>query len=134
MTPEERGKKEVEELLERVLSSKQTYDYDGVGMTRDEFMKLMRLNVEADLGISEKKNSDYADSSDPFQNFKGVEHWGVCTVEQGLMVRISDKMQRVSNLLKREAKVSDESIVDTLSDARNYLNILQVWIEHGKKD
>lgn len=134
MTPKERGKKEVEELLERVLSSKETYDFDGVGMTRDEFMKLMRLNVEADLGISEKKNSDYADSEDPFQNFKGVEHWGICTVEQGLMVRISDKMQRVSNLLKREAAVSDESIVDTLSDARNYLNILQVWIEHGKKD
>lgn len=106
---------------------------DDKSMSRKDFLKLMRLNVEADLGISEKKNSDYADSEDPFQNFRGVERWGVCTVEQGLMVRISDKMQRVSNLLKREAMVSDESIVDTLSDARNYLNILQVWIEHGKK-
>lgn len=101
-------------------------------MKRDEFMELLKLNAERDLEISHKKNSDYADGNDPFQNFRGVEHWGICSVEEGLMVRVSDKMQRVSNLLKRDAEVSDESVVDTLSDARNYLNILQVWLEHGK--
>ena len=98
-------------------------------MDREKFYELMKNNTEVDLSISRKKNADYADGSDAFQNFRGVETWGICSVEQGLMVRISDKMQRISNLLKRSAEVKDESIVDTLSDARNYLNILQVWLE-----
>jgi len=45
-------------------------------------------------------------------------------------------MQRVCNLIDREAQVKDEKLVDTLSDARNYLNILQVYLEHevGEED
>ena len=101
----------------------------GIKVNREEFYKKMQSNVEKDLSISKAKNSDYASGEDAFQNFRGVEHWGICSVEEGLMVRISDKMQRISNLLKRDAVVSDESVIDTLSDARNYLNILQVWLE-----
>lgn len=103
-------------------------------MNREEFQDHMKNNVYRDLDISAKKNADYANNDDPFQNFRGVEHWGICSVEEGLMVRISDKMQRISNLLNRDAEVSDESIVDTLSDARNYLNILQVWLEHKREN
>lgn len=101
-------------------------------MNRKNFIKEIKNNIHNDIKILENKNSDYADGENSFQNFIGVEYWGICSVEQGIMVRLSDKFQRISNLLKREAKVSDEKIVDTLSDARNYLNILQVWLEHGK--
>jgi hypothetical protein len=104
-------------------------------MNREEFIKQMKKNVENDMKIVERKNADYADGGDPFQNFRVVQHLGVTTVEQGIVVRLSDKIQRIANLLKREAQVKDESIIDTLSDARNYLNILQVWLEqkNGQK-
>jgi len=99
-------------------------------LDREEFLTKIQENMNKDLNIALSKNSDYADGEDAFQNFKGVQNWGICSVEQGIMVRISDKMQRISNLLKRDAVVSDEKIVDTLSDARNYLNILQVYLEN----
>jgi hypothetical protein len=102
-------------------------------MNREKFYEEMVKNTERDLSISRAKNNDYADGEDAFQNFRGVEHFGICSVEEGIVVRVSDKMQRISNLLKRDASVKDESIVDTLSDARNYLNILQVWLENKRK-
>lgn len=51
---------------------------------------------------------------------------------QGLIVRMSDKMTRISNLLKREAQVKDESIQDTLADLCNYAAILSAYIEDQK--
>lgn len=101
-------------------------------MNREEFIEQMQANAQNDISIVMRKNADYANGSDPFQNFRVVEHLGVTTVEQGIVVRLSDKIQRIANLLKREAQVQDESIVDTLSDARNYLNILQVWLQQKK--
>ena len=104
-------------------------------MNREKFYLEMKKNVDKDLQISKAKNSDYADGEDAFQNFKVVETIGLTSVEVGLIVRMSDKFQRISNLIKREAKVKDESIIDTLSDLRNYANILQVYLENkGGKD
>jgi hypothetical protein len=101
-------------------------------MNRERFLEELEKNQDNDLEIIKKKNSDYAADADPFQNFRGVEHWGITDAETGILVRLSDKMQRVCNLIDREAQVEDESIIDTLSDARNYLNILQVYLEHEK--
>ena len=102
-------------------------------MKRKEFVEQIKKNTEKDFKILEAKNSDYADGDDAFQNFKVVEHVGLTTVEVGIMVRLSDKFQRIANLLKRDAEVADEKIADTLSDARNYLNILQVYLEYEKE-
>jgi hypothetical protein len=102
-------------------------------MNREQFIEELEKNQDNDLAIVKKKNSDYAADTDPFQNFRGVEHWGITDAETGILVRLSDKMQRVCNLIDREAQVEDESIIDTLSDARNYLNILQVYLEHEKE-
>ena len=103
-------------------------------MNREEFMRELMNNQLEDIKIVEKKNADYADGEDPFQNFRVVERIGLCSTELGIMVRLTDKLQRCANLLKREAEVKDESIADTLSDARNYLNILQVYLEKEKHD
>jgi len=102
-------------------------------MNREEFIKQLESNANTDLEIVKVKNSDYANGENPFQNFRMVEGMGLCTVEQGILVRMSDKMQRIANLLTREAVVKDESIADTLSDLRNYANILQVYLTTKQK-
>jgi len=99
-------------------------------MNRDKFMQKLEANQETDLNIVKGKNQDYADGNDPFQNFRMVEDAGLMTVEEGIAVRMSDKMQRIFNLLDEEAAVEDETIADTLSDLRNYANILQVYLEN----
>ena len=71
---------------------------------------------------SQKKNSDYCGSdveADPFHNFKQAPGLAKITVEQGMIVRLSDKLSRLGSLLDPNSKgpqVSDESIEDTIND------------------
>lgn len=90
----------------------------------DRLHELYARNVE----ISAAKNADYANDHDPFQNFRVCEALGI-PAEVGLIVRMSDKLMRTANLISREAKVKDESILDTLSDLANYAMILRMFIE-----
>jgi len=101
-------------------------------MNRQEFKEKLKENMRQDLEIVDAKNQDYAQGHDPFQNFRMVENAGLTSVEKGLAVRISDKLQRVFNLLDEEAAVDDETVADTLSDLRNYANILQVYLENER--
>jgi hypothetical protein len=82
--------------------------------------------------IMTAKNHDYSGETDPFKNFKMVEHLGISSVEQGLLVRMTDKMSRVSNLLGKECKVLDEKVEDTLLDLANYAVILKCYMESKK--
>lgn len=90
----------------------------------------MEALYKRNVDISRAKNSDYATQIDPFSNFRVCESLGIPT-EVGLIVRMSDKMARISNLIKPgvEAKVKDESVLDTLSDLANYSMILRMYIE-----
>jgi len=86
------------------------------------------------LNLSLAKNHDYSggeDGSDPFLNFKFVEHMGMgVSVEQGLLVRLADKIRRLSGFIQTgEFKVSDESFEDTIEDAINYLCLLAAYKE-----
>jgi len=101
-------------------------------MNRDLFIQHLQQNQREDIEIVKSKNQDYAEGGDPFQNFRMVEDAGLVSLEKGIAVRMSDKMQRIFNLLDREASVDDETIADTLSDLRNYANILQVYLEQEK--
>ncbi len=101
-------------------------------MNRKNFLTALKRIKDKDLEILRNKNEDYANGSDPFQNFKMVENSGLCTVEKGILVRMSDKMQRIFNLVgneDRETSVKDESVKDTLSDLRNYAAILEAYLE-----
>lgn len=79
------------------------------------------------------KNADYAGTTDPFANFMQVENLGISTAEKGILVRITDKLSRISNLLETEAQVKDEAITDTLQDMANYAVILKCLIEEKGK-
>jgi hypothetical protein len=102
-------------------------------MTTEEFLKQLKKGYDTNLEIAQRKNSDYAQDGDPFKNFKLCEQLGITSVEQGMLVRISDKLSRISNLLSRPNKVADEKIEDTLSDLCNYSMILKIWIEQKNK-
>lgn len=91
---------------------------------------LTRLQEVSDQNVQTaiRKNADYATSEDPFANFRASEALGV-SVAKGILVRMSDKLARVANLLDRPAQVTDEKIEDTLADLSNYANILRIYLE-----
>lgn len=103
-------------------------------MDRTEFIELLEKNFRKGIDIVKKKNQDYAGQSDPFKNFRLVEHLGVCNVEEAILVRMADKFQRIANLLHQDSAVKDETIEDTLIDLMNYANILLVYIQKERKE
>ena len=97
-------------------------------MNRDEFVKNIESTYTECVDLILKKNADYATAVDPFQNFRNASVVGV-SVERAILVRVMDKISRISNLLDKEAEVKDESINDTIHDAINYLAILKEKIK-----
>ena len=100
-------------------------------MKTEDFIASISNTFEECLGIVAKKNADYADDGDPFKNFESSLLVGV-RVNRAILVRIMDKITRISNLLDRDAVVMDEKISDTISDAINYLAILRAYLENKK--
>lgn len=93
----------------------------------------IRETYDACYETARRKNADYAgEGADPFRNFRNSTIVGV-SVQKGILVRIMDKISRVSNLLEQEAQVKDESITDTIDDAINYLAILKSSIKNKIK-
>lgn len=101
-------------------------------MNRAEFIESLRETYDRCLAIVAKKNADYANSEDPFLNFRNSEAVGVPT-ERGIMVRMSDKFTRISNLLDKEPDVVDEAIEDSIEDLINYAAILLAYIQESTK-
>ena len=89
---------------------------------------IAKLQAEQ-LAIVTAKNTDYA-GNDAMRCFRACEELGVTSLEQGILVRMCDKLARVCNLIGSDssAAVHDESVGDTLSDLANYANILQAHL------
>ncbi len=94
-------------------------------MKHSEYIMNARNNLSNCINIMIAKSKDYAKDHNPFANFDACEQFGV-TREKGILIRISDKISRIGNLLDKEAHVKDESIHDTINDAINYLNIISI--------
>lgn len=99
-------------------------------MKTKKFNQELKRKFEEALNISGLKNKDYADKDDPFKNFRLSASISGVSVERGIMVRIADKVIRISNLLGRKNSVKDEKISDTLKDLKNYANILDVYLDN----
>ena len=82
--------------------------------------------VKKAKSLCDNKNIDYAQQQEPFSNFQMVEALKICETATGILVRISDKIARIANLLKRNGKiaVSEEKLEDTMLDLINYSIIL----------
>jgi hypothetical protein len=100
-------------------------------MTRDELFKIHEDICHTALEIMKKKNADYAGGgSDPFANFRRAEALGVCTTEQAFLVRMTDKMSRLSSFAQKgKLLVEDETVHDTLQDLINYSVLLAAYIK-----
>lgn len=78
------------------------------------------------------KNHDYgAGEANPYANFENSKIVGV-SVEKGILVRMMDKMSRISTLLDKDPKVLGESIDDTLMDLINYATILKSYLKNNR--
>lgn len=93
-------------------------------------LKDMRKTFEDCMKTAIAKNSDYGGSNDdPYANFRNSTIAGV-PVEKGIMVRMMDKISRISTLMEKEAQVKDEAIEDTLMDLINYAAILKSYLKN----
>lgn len=100
-------------------------------MTRDELFKLHEDMCCDALELMKKKNADYAGGgSDPFANFRRAEALGVCSTEQAFLVRMTDKMSRLSSFAQKgKLAVEDETVHDTLQDLINYSVLLAAYLK-----
>ena len=90
---------------------------DSVDKTFTECLEILKI-----------KNHDYAGEEDSYKNFRFAELVGL-SVERAILVRMSDKLARISNCLDKDVKVKDETVSDTLSDLINYTAILKAYLE-----
>lgn len=105
--------------------------FSGFPSPENVMLKDMEETFDLCLATAKKKNADYA-GDDAFKNFRGSTFVGVDPA-RAILVRMMDKMSRVSNLLEKEAQVADESIGDTLLDIANYAVILKSYIKNNPK-
>ena len=108
------------------------------GMSMEKYLAYHKDLCDKARMLSKSKNADYSDPDahpdDPmriFRNFMLVEKLGVCSVEQGFLVRLCDKFSRLCNLLRKGHKrqVLDESKEDTILDIINYVILLASYLK-----
>ena len=101
-------------------------------MTRIEFLEQFAKNIDEMYNTTEKKNSDYAGNEDAFKNFLCIEELTGKKIkaEEGILVRMTDKINRVANLLYKENAVVDEKVGDTLLDLAVYSIILKIYLSN----
>ena len=105
-------------------------------MTLEQHVALMESKFKSMVELTKAKSNDYngkKNAEDVFSNFRMVEHLGVASAEQGILVRMSDKMSRIASLLSHPQMVKSESIQDTLMDLCVYSVILSNYLD-GKKN
>ncbi|MCK9370812.1 DUF1599 domain-containing protein [Candidatus Dojkabacteria bacterium] len=98
---------------------------------REDWFNTLEQNFAIGMEIMKKKNADFSGEFNPVKNFEGAELAGV-TVERVILVRIVDKISRISTLFDKQETVKDETIQDTLIDLMNYTNILSTYIKLKK--
>ena len=111
-------------------------------MTIDEYLQYHEDICSAARDLGRRKNNDYAcptmRETDPlglWANFRLCEHMNVCTTEQGIIVRLTDKISRLANILRpgHNSEVSDEKAEDTLQDIINYSALLSAYLRAKKR-
>lgn len=96
-------------------------------MTRDDYVRFHEELCLKARELSIRKNADYAGNGGrmPFANFERVEAMGVTTTTKGFLVRIVDKISRLSEFSRTGTfAVSDESFDDTCMDVINYVCLM----------
>ena len=93
-------------------------------MNREELLKFHDALTSEAKEIMKVKNHDYAgtDGLTPFANFERCESMAICSTEQGFLVRVVDKISRLSTFVESgKLKVTNESYRDAVLDIINYM-------------
>lgn len=104
-------------------------------MTRDELLKAHNDLCHKAYELMKCKNADYAGKSgtEPFANFTRCEAMGICETEAGMLVRMTDKLSRLSSFVEAGAfQVKDESLEDTCVDIINYAILFHSFVQDKK--
>ena len=105
-------------------------------MDQNTYLERFRQVTEYMNGLTAKKNADYAGPGNPFQNFNLIEiiTSGRVSTSAGILVRMTDKLQRFANLLAKPPAVVSEAIEDTLLDLAVYSIIEYLWLTSSKSE
>ena len=106
-------------------------------MTRDELLDFHIKVCEDAHALMNLKNRDYAggDGQEPFANFTRCEAMGICETEAGFLVRVIDKVSRMSSFLRAgKMHVEDESFYDAIIDVVNYMVLLGAYVKDKDED
>ena len=101
-------------------------------MKREDLLQYHGAVCDQARELMNLKNRDYAGNhgNEPFANFTRCEAMGICDTEAGFMVRITDKMSRLSSFLQSgKMHVEDESFNDTIVDVINYMVLLSAYVK-----
>lgn len=101
-------------------------------MNKEEFFEFVEQTQKNMLTLMKAKNKDYTAGQGPFANFEGAADFGVDPLV-GLMLRMSDKFQRVKAYAKNnQLAVPGEGLEDAFKDIIGYSH-LALGILHDKK-
>lgn len=102
-------------------------------MTQSDYFDRFDKILQELSTLTQGKNKDYAEASDAFANFKQIEYLtdGRVSLENGILVRMTDKLKRIASLIQpeREVMVRGEKVIDTLNDLAVYSIILRIYLE-----
>ena len=100
-------------------------------MNRTELLEHHAELCARALEIMKAKNHDYAGKGgeEPFANFERCEAMGICSTEQGFLVRVVDKVSRLSTFVDAgELKVDGEGWNDAVLDIINYMILFSGFV------
>jgi len=101
-------------------------------MNRKELFEHHKALCGEALSLMEKKNHDYAgkEGDTQFANFTRSEEMGICSTEQGFLVRVCDKLSRLSTFTSAGTlKVENESYHDAVVDIINYMVLFSGYLK-----
>ena len=103
-------------------------------MTTAELIALHdRLTKEA-KEILTPKVRNYSGGGDAYTNFRRVEDLHICSMENGILARISDKIGRLITHCNHDGLVGEESFEDSIIDTINYLVFLHGCVSGRSND
>ena len=110
--------KKIENMLTKgcIEMIKTPYCTNPTEIYTDDFLRI--TNQMHDTYI--KKNHDYGNSFD-----KSIDELGIVAA----VTRMSDKMERLKSLVKKESEVKDESFTDTVLDLANYAVMTAMYLK-----
>lgn len=104
-------------------------------MTKEELLKIHQELCTEAFELMKAKNHDYTGGRGPFANFELTEQAGITSTEKGLLVRILDKISRLSTYAEKgELKVKNEGVRDIFLDLINYSVLYAAYLKSKENE